>query len=279
MQIVASEPELPDFFVVLHNLAALAHISQLASTHPNLRILTPDSHILYLLAFQHPTLAVLSPLCGILATYKLAFEASMAVISSQASQPTPPSAQDSSVRLAPYSPNYVNTFNGFLMDICNLLWRSRAFNRHDTNAHACLVSPAVLAPLRTHLETRAPPQSLAAIFALSHHPALAAAAIAAMRTLEDAAAKTANADADAMQLDGAPDGAIAVRHAGPVTQKSLALLGSQGGLKVSWAAYRLEVLRWLTAHGVPGIAALMFCTMKLLIGEKRASGSNFGVRA
>jgi centromere protein I len=42
-----------------------------------------------------------------------------------------------------YPREYVNHFNGFLMDICNLVWRNRAFkaggpeSKQDQNAHGC----------------------------------------------------------------------------------------------------------------------------------------------
>ena len=62
-----------------------------------------------------------------------------------------------------------------------------------------------------------------------------------------------------------------VRHAGPVSQRSLAVLQAEGGLEVNWAAYRAEVLRWLDEMGVKGVGELMFCTMKLLMGGKVAS--------
>ena len=49
---------------------------------------------------------------------------------------------------------------------------------------------------------------------------LAALNIAAFREMEDAA-------------DEADPGVVSVRHAGPITQKSLAQLGRDGGVKVS----------------------------------------------
>lgn len=62
--------------------------------------------------------------------------------------------------------------------------------------------------------------------------------------------------------------AVSVRHAGPVTQRSLGLLGGNGGVRISWAEYRLEVLKWLGDRGVGGVGELMFCTMKHLMNGK-----------
>ena len=81
--------------------------------------------------------------------------------------------------------------------------------------------------------------------------------IAAFRELEDKAIE-----------DGEEHG-IEMRHAGPVTQRSLAVLGADGGLEIGWAEYRLEVLKWLEGMGADGVRELMFCTMKHLIGKEK----------
>jgi len=36
-----------------------------------------------------------------------------------------------------YSRDFVNYFNGFVMDLCNCLWRNRALNNADKNALGC----------------------------------------------------------------------------------------------------------------------------------------------
>ena len=70
-------------------------------------------------------------------------------------------------------------------------------------------------------------------------------------------------------IDGAEDAPpISLRHAGPVSQRSLAALGQDGGIKAGWAEYRLNVLQWLGDRGAVGIGELMFCTMKLLMSGK-----------
>jgi len=38
-----------------------------------------------------------------------------------------------------YNRDYVALFNSFVMDICNFLWRIRAFNKTDKNARGFLV--------------------------------------------------------------------------------------------------------------------------------------------
>lgn len=75
---------------------------------------------------------------------------------------------------------------------------------------------------------------------------LAALSIAAFREVEE---------------DAARPGVVRVRHAGPVTMKSLAQLGRGGGVRMGWKEYRVLVLRWLEGVGVNGIADFGAATM------------------
>ena len=222
---------------------SLQHISSIlsfwemvaaATTHPQffnkIRITTPSSLLIYLITFT-TSLMNLSRLCQILATYKRGYEGVM----SATQQP-----QESI-----FSRKDIDHFNGLLMDICNCLWRNRAFNREDANAMGCLVSDSILPRLRTYADGMG--HSLPTLFSLSHSATLCALSIGCFRELEDAAADD-----------------ITTRHAGPVTQRSLEKLGSEGGLDIAWSDYRLEVLRWLESNGVKGIPELMYSTMKHL---------------
>lgn len=69
-------------------------------------------------------------------------------------------------------------------------------------------------------------------------------------------------------LEEGGGGRARTRHTGPVTQRSLEALAMDGGVRVGWADYRLEVLKWLGDRGVDGIGELMFCTMKHLMAAK-----------
>jgi len=229
---------------VLSYHEALAYAISHATTNPQIRILTPSTSTIYLLVFLHPSLSTLSRLCSLLAAYKRTFETTML-------KPPPGIKHE-------YPKEYINHFNGFLMDICNLLWRSRAFNNTDTNALGCLVPPAVLPPLRAYVDALAPPQSFQSLFSLSHNPSLSGLSAAAFRDLED------------RMREGGGGGRARTRHTGPVTQRSLEALAMDGGAKVGWADYRLEVLKWLGNRGVDGIGELMFCTMKHLMAAKGA---------
>ena len=86
------------------------------------------------------------------------------------------------------------------------------------------------------------------MFSLSFSPLFGLQAISYVRELEDKEVED-----------------IEIRHAGPVTQASLKQLEKDGGLKLSWADYRLGVLRYLENKGAMGVGELMYNTMKHLM--------------
>jgi centromere protein I len=198
-----------------------------------LRIVIPPSELVYTLFFN-PCLSTVSRLCAVLAVYKRAFELAMA--------PKPNSEQHA------YPKDYVNHFNGFLMDLCNCLWRSRAFNTSDINALGCLLPESTFSPLTNYISSLDTLLSLPTLFNLSYSPLLCHLTISYVRELED------NAEDE-----------IEIRHAGPVTQSSLKTLQREGGINLSWPDYRLGVLQYLEKEGAPGIWELMSNTMKHLM--------------
>ena len=150
-----------------------------------------------------------------------------------------------------YSKEYLNHFNGYLMDVCNCLWRSRALSTNDLNALGCLIDPKVTAAL-THHVTTMDALTMASLFSFSTSPILCLIAITYVRGLEDE-----------------KEDEIAKRHAGPVSQVSLRQLEIDGGLKLSWQDYKLGVLRYLEDAGVAGVGSLMFNTMKHLMAARK----------
>lgn len=197
------------------------------------RITIPPAELVYTLFFT-PSLSTVSRLCAVLALYKRAFELAMA--------PKTKWEQQS------YPKDYVNHFNGFLMDLCNCLWRSRAFNSSDMNALGCLLPDATLTSLTEYVSNLDTSLSMPTLFSLSYSPLLCQLAISYVRELED------NAEDE-----------IEIRHAGPVTQPSLKALQRDGGINLPWPDYRLGVLQYLENKGAPGIWELMSNTMKHLM--------------
>ncbi|KAI1106073.1 Mis6-domain-containing protein [Jackrogersella minutella] len=193
------------------------------------RIMIPPSPLVYILHFSL-SLSTLSRLCAILSKYKTGFQKAMSSSRSE------------------YTSEYINEFNGFLMDICNCLWRSRAFNDTDSNSHGCLVSKSLTEDLTSYISSLSMGSSLASLFSLPYSPALSFSAISYLRELED------------VELARNRD-QLSIRHAGPVTRASLNALANRGGLSIGWDDYRLGVLSHLEQQGMAGIGELMYNTM------------------
>ena len=187
--------------------------------------------------FSH-SLAVLSRLCAVVATYKRGLEAAM--------------AQTTDRGLTHTEGEHIKTFNGFLMDICNCVWRSKAFGTTDTNSQGCHIPGPVVASLQAYLAAVDPDTPLASAFGMSYSPALCLQSLSCVRELEDIVlAET--------------DGDLQERHGGPVTLKSLAALRTRGGLDLTWQDYRLGTLQYLDKNGFDGVPVLMYNTMKILM--------------
>lgn len=199
----------------------------------------PPPELVYTLHFSHSA-AVVSRLYAMLSAYKRALETAMA---------RRPGRQLTAAERA-----RVNLFNGFLMDVCNCLWRSRAFSASDTNAQGCRVAVELVPVLARYVQSVDRDLTLTAAFSLSHSPTLCLQAISYLRELEDAAIGS--------------DDSVRRRHAGPVTQTSLVQLARSGGIDVSWAAFRSGLLDYLTGRGFGGVSALMHNTMKNLMNAR-----------
>ncbi|KAF2755166.1 Mis6-domain-containing protein [Pseudovirgaria hyperparasitica] len=194
-------------------------------------IVLPSEQVVNHLLFNS-SLSDVSRLCGILARCKRQFESLKNTISDY------------------YPSPYTNRFNGHLMDICNLIWRSRALNGTDTNASGCLCPPATMSALMRYLPDMDNIYNLAGSFGITQNYLFCAVSMATFTELEDAA-----------EIDGAD---LKTRHAGPVSPRSLTLLEKNGGLVISWTKSRVEVLSALEAKGLDGVKDLMFSTMMKL---------------
>ncbi|PSR80116.1 Mis6-domain-containing protein [Coniella lustricola] len=208
-----------------------------------LQITVPPTLLIYTVQFS-TSLATVSRLCALLTAYKQACAESMA---------------NATRKLGPaYDKKQVSTFNGFLMDICNCLWRGKAFTKTDTTSRGCLVPDAVVAVLTGYVASltesgASSEMTLAGLFSMSYSPVLSLQALDYVRMREE-------------QED--LDVELRARHAGPVTQRSLAQLARKGGLELSWHEYRLGVLRYLEAREMKGVPELMYSTMKNLVEAK-----------
>ncbi|KAK6584557.1 hypothetical protein PZA11_002781 [Diplocarpon coronariae] len=227
-----------DFYETTAALIAHASLKSIAC------ITIPPGEVVYSLLFTS-SLSIISRLCDILALYKRAFELAMASKTSNSSG----SGQQS------YHKDYVNQFNGFLMDVCNCFWRSRAFNATDPNALGCLLSPTVTQALSKYVSDLDPALSISSLFSFSYSPLFSLFALSYVRELED------NAEDE-----------ISRRHAGPVTQSSLKQLENDGGLGLVWPDYKLGVMTYMERHGIAGVGELMYNTMKHLMTARENKG-------
>lgn len=238
----------PSTQAVIELYCSLADLFSYASSNGTIRITIPLAPTVYTLAFT-PMNSVISILCSILATYKSAFEASL---TSEVLQ-TPGRSESL------YPTSLVGQFNGYVMDICNLVWRNRALNAEDPNALGCLVPASTIKALSEYIRDmneisreRKRDSSfqyiLSSIFSLSHHAALCNMSAACFADIEE----ERNVGEDQARLSR------------PVTQKALSALEKDGGVKISWQEYRVRMLDWLDATGSGGTADLMRSTMKAL---------------
>ncbi|KAI4865341.1 Mis6-domain-containing protein [Hypoxylon rubiginosum] len=202
------------------------------------RIMIPPSPLVYILHFSLSP-SILSRLCGILSKYKQGFQKAMATSRSE------------------YTPTYINEFNGFLMDICNCIWRSRAFNNTDVNSHGCLVPRSLSQNLNSYVNDLNMGASLPMLFSLSYSPVLGLLAVSYFRELEEE------------ELERGSDN-LGIRHAGPVTRASLNSLINNRGLKLGWDDYRLGVLSYLEKKGMAGVGELMYNTMTNVMKRRSA---------
>lgn len=241
----------PETQSVLEFYNTLAEAFSHAPTNGAIRLTLPLAPTVYTLAFT-PANSVLSILGSILATYKTAFEASMASESLQTANQAD----------SPYPKALVGQFNGYVMDICNLLWRNRALNAEDPNAMGCLVPEPSIGALTKYIRDlndisrererdSAFHYTLSSVFSLSHHVALCNLSAACFAEIEE----ENNVGGDQPRLKR------------PVTQKALGSLEKDGGVKMSWQDYRVRMLDWLDARGSGGTGDLMRSTMKALRKE------------
>jgi centromere protein I len=233
LTLTQTSPTVGTFLDILDFYEAAATLYSKPKLIQHTDITIPPPLLVYLLYFS-PSLAVVSRLCGMLATYKRAWEALMS--------PAVPRALTRRER------EQINVFNGFLMDLCNCLWRGRAFSTTDLNAQGCRISEATQAALGSFVSAADTDLSLATAFGLSYSPLLCLQSISYVRERED----------DEMAT-------IRTRHAGPVTQVSLGQLANRGGLRLSYQDYRSGVLAHLETKGLSGIPDLMYNTMKNLM--------------
>jgi centromere protein I len=230
----------------------------------HVRIVIPQQNALVYLLFFSQSLTVVSRLCAVLCCYKQGIEMAMAIKSPQKRGPSS-SSNRPVVHAEVYQPSETSRFNGFIMDICNCILRMKAFSLDEQNAAGCLIPRRRYRAYAAYVDGLDTNIALPALFGVSHSPIMSLQAILAVRALED----------EEMEREGG-SGRLAVRHAGPVTQASLATLKASGGLALPWGEYRVAVLRRLDGMGFRGISELAKNTMKTLMKPRTPGAGKMG---
>ncbi|EWC44573.1 hypothetical protein DRE_06654 [Drechslerella stenobrocha 248] len=210
---------------------------------PVFDIVYPADVVIYSSVFLGDSVSF-STLCGILAVYKQSFL-----------EQTEVRSRDPKVaRYGEPDRAYVDHFNGFLMDISNFFWRFRCFYRDpakDTNALGCLMRDDFITHL--NLAANARELSLNGIFTVTHSATFSRFNAECLRFLEDRH--------EELKSD------LEVRHAGPVTSKSLTGLAGDGGYKIEYRVFKMASLEYLRRKGFDGVYSLIYSTMKKLREE------------
>jgi centromere protein I len=238
----------PGTLAVLEFYSTLADLFSYAHLNGNIRLTVPLAPAVYSLVFT-PVSSVIAIINSILASYKSSFEASMASETLQ-----PPTLTETL-----YPQHLVGQFNGYIMDICNLVWRNRALNSEDPNALGCLIPLATITALTQYIREvneksrkrnrdAAFSYTLPSVFSLSHHAALCNLSASCFSDIEG----ESNIRVDQPSLRK------------PVTQKALSALERDGGITMTWQSYRVRMLDWLDDVGSVGIVNMMRTTMKAL---------------
>lgn len=241
-----AEKTRPAVLSVIEFYSVLAELFSHASVNESIRLTIPLAPTVYSVAFT-PISSLLSILASVLSVYKLSFEESL-------------TSEVLQERL--YPTELVGQFNGYVMDICNLVWRNRALNTEDADARGCLIPEMTVTALTQYVrdvnETARERKrefpfhyKLPLLFSVSHHVALCNFSAASFADFED---------------ENDPNESRP-RLRKPVTQKALNSLEKEGGVKITWQDYRVRMLDWLDGIGSHGIPSLMRSTMKALRKE------------
>jgi centromere protein I len=202
-------------------------------------IILPQMRLVYLLA-QDASLTTLSRVCGVIGNYKLAFD----------KHPKPVKNY--------YPASVTDALNYCLRDIHNLIWVSRGLLTAE-KALGVHCDPALRATLNDYLSSLDHEYAIGTALGLSNNAWLASLSAAAWRATEDSQIEKEGFDRNTIRY-----------HQGPVSERSLEVLKTKGGVSVNWGGlqgYKVVVLNWLAERGLGGLWELMFATVKELNGK------------
>ncbi|KAF9282788.1 hypothetical protein BGZ68_005746 [Mortierella alpina] len=260
-----------DHLAVQHGVLSFFDlISTLTGTYRlPLAVVIPDSTIVYRCFLSSSGMSV-SRICGIVYQFKQAFEAFEQdqqlqyelLVQSQLSHregavgdgddPEKQAAMPAPQEIPGYSREYVVLFNSFVMDICNFLWRNRAFNKSDKNARGFLMDQQAIGHTRQVCVDGG--LSMNNMLSITHSLALSGYSARFLRSLEE--------------RNGIP---LEKRLKAPASTPALKDMVSKGGLNMTFDEYRIQYLDHLEAKGFEGISQFLFDCITNLLQRKLQS--------
>ncbi|KAF9583775.1 hypothetical protein BGW38_008575 [Lunasporangiospora selenospora] len=243
-------------------------VSSLTGTHQlPLAVVVPDSTIVYRCYLSDNGMAI-SRICRVIYQYKQAFEAFeheqqmeyerliQLSLEEHAREHGEDSEKDPEVPVPPevpgYSRDYVIQFNSLVMDICNFIWRNRAFNKTDKNARGFLVDSNTVG----HVRQVCADGGLAVnnMLSLTHSAAFAGFSARFLSTLED----QYNIPAEK-------------RLRAPASNPALKDMMANGGLNIAFEDYRVQYLDYLEQEGFEGVCRFLYDCITNLVQRKLQS--------
>lgn len=203
-------------------------------------VMLAPMHLMYLLTL-HASSTTVSRTCGIVTSYKTAFDPP---------HPTP---------IRKYYPKTVtDDLNWCMRDMYYMLWYSRGLEITEDKAtseiktRGLYCDPALRDRLGEYLRSVDRDYDIGVSLDLSHHPCIASMAASAWRAMEDAVIEEQGYDRSTIRY-----------HSGPVTQKSLSVLRRNGGVDVvldKAHGYKIFAVKWLAERGLGGLRDVIFAT-------------------
>jgi centromere protein I len=146
-----------------------------------------------------------------------------------------------------------NIHNSYVVDICNLVWRNKAFDIGKNSRSAFGLSQSFTNAFATTVPIFDKNSSFKSLFNLHHAPAFASLSANILRRLEDA------------------DPECETRHEGPLTASSVQDLiddVDSKWLKMGFEDIRVEILKELENQGYVGLSKLLFSHLKSLLNKR-----------
>ncbi|KAG0250868.1 hypothetical protein BG011_008026 [Mortierella polycephala] len=231
-----------------------------------LAVIIPDSTTVYRCFLSDSGMAV-SRICGVVYQYKQAFEAfeheqqlqyELLVQSQLSNKDDAGDGPGKTPNLPPpievpgYSREYVVLFNSFVMDICNFLWRNRAFNKSDKNARGFLMDQHAIGHAKQICMGGG--LSMNNMLSLTHSLAMSGYSARFLRSLEE--------------RDSVP---VERRLKAPASAPALKDMVAKGGLNMTFEEYRIQYLDFLEQKGFQGISQFLYDCITNLLQKKLQS--------